>query len=113
MEEKNIVPEAQKKVVFISGPIDDVDRYWEAFEAAEDELTAAGIIPLSPSRLPSGLSREQVADICMGMVRAADAVLVLTSFFKDGRSAYEVGYCQHVGKPYSWSVDFLKEVLKV
>lgn len=109
---KNIVPVAQKKVVYISGATEDY-HYWEAFEKAEDALIAAGFIPLSPSKLPVGLSREQVADVCMGMVRAADAVLVLTDFFKDGRASYEVGYCQHIGKPYSWSVDFLKEILKV
>ena len=39
-----------KKVIYIAGPITGVPRYWEAFETAEDELTAAGGICRSARR---------------------------------------------------------------
>ena len=44
-----------KKVIYIAGPITGVPRYWEAFETAEDELTAAGYLPLSPAHMPDGM----------------------------------------------------------
>lgn len=112
MDERTTVQVAQKKVIFISGPMEEVDRYWEEFEKAEDEISAAGYIPLSPSRLPSGLNREQIANIRMGMLQVADAALILTNFFKGGYTAYETSYCDYVEKPYAWSLEILKEALK-
>ena len=35
------------KVIYIAGPITGVPKYHEAFEAAEDELSAKGFVPLS------------------------------------------------------------------
>lgn len=66
-----------KKVIYIAGPITGVPRYWEAFETAEDELTAAGYLPLSPARMPDGMENEKAMRICLAMIDAADAVLFL------------------------------------
>lgn len=100
-----------KKVVFISGPITGVDRYWEAFEKAEDELTARGFIALSPSRLPWGMTNDQYARICHAMVDSADAVLFLPGYEKSAGAMVELYYTRYVGKPYATDIDALEEVI--
>lgn len=102
----------QKKVVYIAGPISGVPKYWEAFERAEDELSAAGFIPLSPSRLPWNLSDEKAMQICMAMINAADAVLFLTGSSMSRGACLEYHYCSYMDKPFAFKVDALKEVLR-
>lgn len=40
----------RKKVIYIAGPITGVERYWEAFEKAEDSIIHPGqkLIVLAP-----------------------------------------------------------------
>lgn len=91
----------QKKVVYISGPITGVDRYWEAFEQAEDDLSALGYIPLSPARLPGGMTNEQYMRIDMSMIDSADAVLFLPGSLNSAGARLELKYCKYTGKPYT------------
>lgn len=103
----------QKPVVYISGSITGVERYWEAFEKAEDELEAAGFIALSPSRLPTGMTNEQYMRIDLAMIDAADAVLFLpppTERLSSG-VALELEYCKYIHKPRAYTVGGIKEVL--
>ena len=88
----------QKKVVYIAGPITGVERYWEPFEKAEDDLTALGYIPLSPSRLPQGMTNAQYMRICLAMIDSADAVLVIGDRYSEGVNV-EGAYSHYVGKP--------------
>ena len=89
----------KKKVVYIAGPITGVKEYWKPFEKAEDDLTALGYIPLSPARLPQGMTNEQYMRICFAMIDSADAVLVLDhSEYSEGVQV-EWGYCRYIGKP--------------
>ena len=89
----------KKKVVYISGPITGVERYWEAFEKAEDELEAAGFIPLTPTRLPKGLTNAQYMRIDLAMIDAADAVLFLTGWRESPGAVTEHTYCSYTNKP--------------
>lgn len=100
-----------KKVVFISGPTTNVVRYWEAFEAAEDELQAAGFIPLSPARLPEGMSNTQYQRICMAMIDSADAVLFLPGWQGSRGATLENHYCRYIDKPRFSGITILKEAL--
>ncbi len=88
----------KKKVVYIAGPITGVEEYWKPFEKAEDNLTALGYIPLSPARLPQGMTNAQYMRICFAMIDSADAVLVLGGVYSDGVQA-EWDYCRYIGKP--------------
>ena len=88
------------KVVYISGPITGVERYWEAFEKAEDELEAAGFIALTPTRLPKGLTNEQYMRIDLAMIDAADAVLFLPGWRESAGAVMENTYCVYTGKPH-------------
>lgn len=102
----------RKKVVYISGPITGVERYWEAFEKAEDELEAAGFIPLTPTRLPKGLTNEQYMRIDLAMIDVADAVLFLPGWRESPGALTENTYCTYTGKSHCFDVDTVKEVLK-
>lgn len=100
-----------KKVIYIAGPISGVPKYWEAFEKAEDELSAAGYIPLSPSRLPGELSNQKAMQICIGMINAADGALFLPGYQKSRGAQAEYIYCEYIGKPKACSIEDLEEVL--
>lgn len=90
----------RKKVVFISGPITGVPRYWEAFERAEDMLNGLGYIALTPSRLPTGMDNSQYMRICLAMIDSADAVLFLPGWDHSEGSRLEKRYCENTDKPH-------------
>lgn len=100
-----------KKVVFISGPITGVEKYWEAFEKMEDELIALGFIPISPSRLPAGLTEEQYARVNFATIDIADAVIFLPGWENSEGALLENAYCDHIGKPIFTDLQLIKEVL--
>lgn len=103
--------ESGKKIVYIAGPITGVDKYWEAFEEMEDELSALGYIPLSPSRLPSGMSNNRYTRICFAMIDAADAVIFLPGWESSAGATLEREYCFYTGKLICLNPYFLREVL--
>ena len=97
------------KVVYISGPITGVERYWEAFEKAEEELEAAGFIALTPTRLPKGLTNEQYMRIDLAMIDAADAVLFLPGWRESPGALTENTYCRYIDKPRLYYMGSLTE----
>lgn len=101
----------KKKVVYISGPITGVEKYWEAFEKAEDDLIAAGFIPLSPAHLPEGLSKAQYMRIDLAMLDSADAMYQLRGWTQSSGAFLESDYCDYTDKPAAGSIEELKEVL--
>ena len=101
----------RKKASYIAGPITGVERYWEAFEAAEDDLLGLGFIPLSPSRLPIGLTAEQYAKINLATIDAADAVYFLPGWDESKGAKLEMNYCIYSEKPIFTSLEFLAEVM--
>ena len=88
-----------KKIIYIAGPISGVNKYWEAFEKAEDELTAAGFIALSPTRLPEGLTKSQYMRIDFAMIDCADAVYFLPGWHESPGARLEYNYCEYTHKP--------------
>lgn len=91
--------EEKKQVVFISGPVTGVEKYWEPFERAEDDLEGLGYIPLSPARLPGGMSEAAYMRICLAMIDSADAVLFLPGSMDSLGAKCELEYCKKTGKP--------------
>lgn len=99
-----------KRSVYIAGPITGVAKYWEAFEAADDELSSLGFAVISPARLPLGLRNEQYALINMASIDAVDVVLFLPGWQDSTGARMEKAYCDYIGKPVAFSIDTLKEV---
>lgn len=100
-----------KKIIYISGPIKGVDKYWEAFEKAEDELLGLGLIPISPSRLPTELTEAQYAQLGIATINIADAVLFLPGWENSKSAKLEMNYCINTDTPIFTNLDFLAEVL--
>ena len=87
-----------QKVVYISGPIKDVPKYWKPFEKMEDEFSAKGFIVLTPTRLPEGLTEAQSTRIRTAMIDSADAVYFLPGWYTDDASVLEHQHAHHIGK---------------
>lgn len=103
----------EKKVIYIAGPVTGVKNYWEPFEKAQAEIEAAGLIALSPTWQPPGMSNEQYMRICFAMMDSADGVLFLPGWEDSKGATLERAYCKYVGKPNSKRLDVLmKEVLE-
>lgn len=100
-----------RKVIYIAGPITGVEKYWERFEEAEDELLGLGFIPLTPSRLPIGLTNAQYARINFATIDAADAVYFLPGWDESKGARLEMSYCTYIGKPTFTSLEFIAEVM--
>lgn len=101
----------EKKVVYIVGRTHGVEKYWEAFEKAEDDLTAAGFIPLSPARLPWNMNEAKTRQVQLAMMQAADAVLFLPDWNKSAIGQVEMCLCKYLGKPHATKIENL-EVIK-
>ena len=101
-----------KRKVYIACPITGVEKYWEPFEKAEDELTAAGFIALTPTRLPLGLDNAAYMRIDLAMIDTADAVLFLPGWTRSHGAIVEHGYCVYINKPHTEDIECIKEVLK-
>lgn len=87
-----------KSVFYISGPITGVERYWEAFEAAEDALVAQGHAVLNPAKLPEGMTKKQYMQINFAQIDAADVVYFLPGWQASAGARLERAYCDYIGK---------------
>ena len=103
----------KKKVIYIAGAISGVERYWEAFEQAEDELTAMGFTVLTPTRLPWDLDNSKAMPICLAMIDQADAVYFLKGWRMSVGASLEMTYCKYIGKPHTWNLADLAEMWEV
>ncbi|HIG9789471.1 TPA: DUF4406 domain-containing protein [Escherichia coli] len=64
--------------IYIAGPMTGYPDYnCAAFNAKASELMAEGHIVLNPAVLPGGLCQSEYMDICLAMVRSADAIYLL------------------------------------
>lgn len=64
--------------IYIAGPMTGYPDYNRAaFNAKASELMAEGHIVLNPAMLPGGLCQSEYMDICLAMVRSADAIYLL------------------------------------
>lgn len=104
-------PPKRRKLVYIAGPITGVAKYWEPFEEMAEEVRAAGYIPLIPTWQPEGLTNAQYMRMCMAMLDAADAVLLLPGWRDSVGATIEATYAAYVEKPVAERIEKLKEVL--
>ncbi len=100
-----------RKIVFLSGPITGVEKYWEAFEKAMDELSGRYIV-LNPAQLPQGMTNDKYTRICLAMIDSADAVFMLPGWEMSKGAILEAQYCEYIKKPWTSSKSRLEEVLR-
>ena len=87
-----------KKVVYIAGPISGKANYKETFEAAAQNLEDLGHIPLSPAKLPDGMTKAQYMRINFAQIDAADIVYFLPGWQDSPGARLERAYCEYIGK---------------
>ena len=102
-----------KKVIFIAGPISGVRYYRAKFEKCEKLLIENGFTVLSPARLPKGMTGAQYERICLAMIDAADAVVLLPGWYDSRGAKLEADYCGYIGKPTYFTIDGLIEAEEV
>lgn len=91
----------RKKVIYITGPF-RAREYYKPFEQAEEDLRGLGYTPLSPARLPEGMTEAQYTKIHLAMIDSADAVLFLPNAENSDQARLEMNYCMYTGKPVAF-----------
>lgn len=67
--------------IYIAGPMSGLVEFNRpAFMFNAAKLTGRGHVALNPAILPDGLSQAQYMDICLAMLRCADAIYLLNGW---------------------------------
>ena len=93
------------KVIYISGPITGDPDYLKKFFAAEQYLTCKNWTVLNPAYLPGNMDPKKYMPICMAMLEAADAILLLHGFTHSDGSMLEYKYAEYQGKEMFGSLE--------
>ena len=96
-------------IAYIAGPMSGIEDYNKpAFDKAEEELKAVGIIVLNPAIMPVGMKQHQYMPICLAMLEQADAIYVLKGFQNSRGAMLELAYAEKQGKAiiYEGSVNW-------
>lgn len=84
--------------VFISGPMTGHAGFNRAaFDAAERMLKSQGHVVLNPAVLTDGLTQAQYMDICLAMVRCADAIFMLQGWEASAGARAECALAEKLG----------------
>lgn len=95
-------------IVYIAGPMAGIaEDNANAFAAAEKRLKALGMVVINPTVLPKGLRHESYMPICLSMIDACDAVVLLPGWGRAAGAQIEEKYAKAQGKTvaeYEWFV---------
>lgn len=85
-------------IVYLSGKITGKSNYREVFGRAQKVLKAKGYTVLNPAILPEGLTSEKYMPICLAMIEACDAVVLIDDWRKSRGAVLERDYARYQGK---------------
>lgn len=103
----------RQPIVYLAGPISEVENYWEPFEEADDILHSLGVVVLNPARLPQGMERADYMRLCLQMIDTADVVLLLEGWDRSDGATLERDFCRYIGKPVARNIYEAREVIGV
>lgn len=85
-------------ITYICGPMTGIkDFNRPAFNITAALLEEGGDVALNPAVLPSGLSQFQYMDICMAMLRSAEAIFLLNGWELSAGAQAEVALAHKLG----------------
>lgn len=94
------------KSIYIAGPMSGkADFGRRDFCAAESYLKAKGWIVVNPACLPIGLAPGAYMPICLAMVQAADAVVLLNDWKGSQGARLEADYAAMQGKTLIYGLE--------
>ena len=84
--------------IYIAGPMSGLPNFNRAaFNHAHVFLGARGYVVLNPALLPDGLTQAEYMDICLAMIRCADAVFMLRDWEKSDGAVAEHALAKKIG----------------
>ncbi len=100
------------KTIYIAGPISGNPDFLATFTAVELNLLSKGWIVLNPARLPAGMSEPAYMDICLAMVRNADAIMMLDGWEDSQGATCERAYALKLGTKRYYNLDAVPAVTR-
>ena len=94
-----------RRKIYIAGKITGDTNYRSKFAKISKRYRSSGFAAINPALLPAGMRNEDYAEICFGMLNAADMVVFLPDFTDSCGAKLEMAYCQYIMKP----MEFLEE----
>lgn len=92
--------------IYIAGPMTGIPKFNRpAFHFEAMRLSSEGHVVLNPATLPDGLSQPEYMDICLAMLRCADAIHMLHGWKESEGAVAEHAMAKKLGIKISYQFE--------